>query len=441
MKRKIKFLCVLLFSLLLGACSSHDAKFSYFNMLDAEKRTVQNKRAAEKFWSTVRPVSTLSASHYKLGRYYQEQGKYAKAIEEFSKALRNDSRYCKAYNGIAMCYDALRRYNIAYESYEQAIQCDPQEAYIYNNYGISSLLCGDYEKGLALLLEALQLSGDNNRIRNNLMLAQGIVDQKIKTDQFAQQWEGIPFIAQTYSGQVASEDKQALTNQTCEIPDTLLPLDRQAAGMEGGTFESIEKVIPVQVPSLAAQRPAIGLTAEEKLTLHMGKMIVVGRETATEFASSLEKNIKIVSVIAEKTKKRVVQGQTVAILRKSDGAVEVSNGNGVTGMARKSAAYFRGHDFNVRRITNAKHFRFTDSVIFYREGYLQVAKKLAMVIPGFQEMEKVESLGRATIGVRVLLGKDLVGMQFPGGYAQNVMEYTGPENEYLISSIRFARHR
>lgn len=404
MKRKIKFLCVLLFSLLLGACSSHDAKFSYFNMLDAEKRTVQNKRAAEKFWSTVRPVSTLSASHYKLGRYYQQQGKYAKAIEEFSKALRNDSTYCKAYNGIAMCYDALRRYNIAYESYEQAIQCDPQEAYIYNNYGLSSLLCGDYEKGLALLLEAVQLSGENDRIRNNLMLAQGIVDRRKKTDQFALQLQDdVPFIAQTHSGPAASEDEQAVLNQTCDLPDTLLFQERETAGVVGG--------MPLE------------------------------SDLDTEIVSSLENNIKRVSLIAEKTKKRVVQEKVVAILRKSDGAVEVSNGNGVTGMARKSAAYFRAHDFNVRRITNAKHFRFVDSVIFYREGYLQVAKKLAMVIPGLQEMEKVESLGRASIGVRILLGTDLVAMQFPGGYAQNVMEYTGPENEYLISSIRFARHR
>ena len=88
---RIHFLCLLLFPLLFSGCSYHDNNFSYFNMLDTEKRTVQNKRAAEKFWSTVRPVSTLSASHYKLGRYYQQQGKYTKAIDEFSKALRNDN--------------------------------------------------------------------------------------------------------------------------------------------------------------------------------------------------------------------------------------------------------------------------------------------------------------------------------------------------------------
>ena len=85
-------------------------------MLDTEKRTLKNKKAAEKFWSSVRPVSTLSTSHYKLGRYYQQQGKYSKSITEFIKAVRNDSSYCKAYNGIAMSYDALKRCEKASDS-------------------------------------------------------------------------------------------------------------------------------------------------------------------------------------------------------------------------------------------------------------------------------------------------------------------------------------
>lgn len=391
MKRQFKFLCLFLFSLFLGACSSFDAQFSYFDMLDTEKRTVQNKRAAEKFWSTVRPVSTLSASHYKLGRYYQQQGKHAKAIEEFSKALRNDNRYCKAHNGIAMSYDALRRCKTAYDSYELGIQCDQQEAYMYNNYAISCLLCGDYEKGLALLLEALQFSGDNNRIKNNVILARRIIDRKKATSQFVLQGEAVPSVVQTHLAQAAGEDEQAPPNQLCETHNALSIWERQAAVMgEDVSADTVEND-PVLINSLAAMLPVIDPAA--------------------------------------------------AIFHRSNGAVEVSNGNGVTGMARKSAAYLRGHDFTVRRITNAKHFRFTDSVIFYREGYLQMAKKLAMVIPGFQEMEKVESLGRASIGVRVLLGKDLVSMQFPGGYVQNVKEYTGSENEYIISSIRIRRLR
>ena len=166
--------CLVILSLLMNGCSYHDQQYSYFNMLDEQKRTMANKQAAEKFWSSVRPVSTLSDSHYKLGRYYQQKGAYDKAIEQFSKALHNDSNYCKAYNGIAMSYDALRRCESARTSYEQALQCAPDQAYVYNNYACSRLLCGDHQKSVALLLKAEKLNEGNVRIKNNLKFAQTV---------------------------------------------------------------------------------------------------------------------------------------------------------------------------------------------------------------------------------------------------------------------------
>ncbi|EKD35050.1 MAG: hypothetical protein ACD_75C02077G0003 [uncultured bacterium] len=98
-------------------------------------------------------------------------------------------------------------------------------------------------------------------------------------------------------------------------------------------------------------------------------------------------------------------------------AVEVSNGNGTTGMAKRSADFLRGHGFTVRSITNAKHFGFEESVIYYKEGFLQTAKDLAAVIPGVQELEKVESMAKPFVSVKVVLGRDLVTMRFPDGYA------------------------
>lgn len=93
--------------------------------------------------------------------------------------------------------------------------------------------------------------------------------------------------------------------------------------------------------------------------------------------------------------------------------IEVSNGNGVTGMAGRSASFFRRHGFAVGRITNADRFTVADTVIFYREGYLDAAKVVASVIPGEQQFEQVSDLGRKGIRIRVLLGRDMAAMQFP----------------------------
>lgn len=328
---KSNFFCLLGLSLLCSGCSQHTPQFSYFNMLDSKKNTSYNKKTAEKFWSSIRPVSTLSASYYKLGLYYHQQRKYEKAIEEFSKAIRNDSTNCKAYNGIAISFDALHCCEKAHASYGMAIHCAPDQAYLYNNYAWSSLLCGDHEKGLALLLEAQELSGENSCIKNNLKIAKMLNDRENKS------------VAQ------------------------------------------VAQSLPVTPPANMSLQSAVTET-EKRLAYHV---------------------VEAPSIKLE------------ASLPNLDGAIEVSNGNGVTGMAGQIANYLRGYDFSIRRITNARHFHFNESVILYRKGYLPMAEQLAMAIPGTQEIKLIDSLGRVSIGVRLLLGKDLMNMPFPENYALN----------------------
>lgn len=162
--------------LLLNGCADPENRIIYFNMLD-DQNSSPNPPTAEKFLSSIRPASSLADSHYRLGRHYQNNGKHDKAIQAFTNVVHNDDTYCSAYNGIAMSYDALKQCQPASRSYEQALRCAPDEAYVYNNYGCSRLLCGDYEKGASLLLEAERLAEENTRIKNNLKVANTIADQ------------------------------------------------------------------------------------------------------------------------------------------------------------------------------------------------------------------------------------------------------------------------
>lgn len=422
------FLSLLLFSLFLSGCSYHDGQFSYFDMLDNEKRTLRNKKAAEKFWSSVRPVSTLPTSYYKLGRYYQQQGKYDKAIAEFAKALQNNSRFCKAYNGIAMSYDALKHCEKASDLYEQAIQCAPKEAYVYNNYGCSSLLCGDYEKGLALLYEAVQLSESNSRIRNNFQLAQRIAGIEKISDELGLKGAVVGLGRKKDPKSLGNDNDGLLSESHHRISPPLLMEWTE----EAEPVDYITDVDHVEEPSTASTGFSAQPTIKGKETETLVSSSINGRgagdkATASDSLSLLQQDRANSGIVEEEAKKITVQIrpiQTQPAGAQLTAAVEVSNGNGVTGMAGRSADYFRDRGFTIRRITNAINFHFAESVIFYREGYLPVAKELAMVIPGAQDLEKVDSLGRASIGVRVLLGKDLVNMDFPEGYVQNLVDYS-----------------
>jgi tetratricopeptide (TPR) repeat protein len=431
----VNLLCLLFLPLLVSGCSSHDNRFTYFNMLDGEKRTAQNKQAAEKFWSSIRPVSTLSASHYKLGRYYQQQGKYEKAIGEFSKAVHNDSSYCKAYNGIAMSHDALNRCDMASHAYEQAIQCTPQEAYVKNNYACSSILCGDYDKGLALLLEAAQLSKDNSRIKNNIQLAQTLVERENKLAKPTPQGGTAELIAKTDEEPVENEVHNSPTVPVYEKAGNSPP-EGTAIGdvVNSRTVENTVKYSagsPVQVSDLADKTAARGMT-EEMVILPGQDADTVSKEVELEPPS--HSHIMIACLVAEQAQRISAGDQTKPAINYTSGAIEVSNGNGITGMASRSADFFHYYGFSIGRITNAEYFHFHDSTIFYREGYLQMAEELARITPGIQTIKKVDSLGRSSIGVRILLGRDLAKIQFPEGYAHN-FSYSQSTTADYISSI------
>ncbi len=413
---KTKVLGLLFLPLIGSGCSYHDKQFSYFNMLDAEKGTRQNKEAAQKFWSSVRPMSNLSASHYKLGRYYQQQGKHQQAIAEFTKAIDNDRGYCKAYNAIAMSHDALKHCELAYKSYEQARQCDPQEAYIYNNYGCSSLLCGNYEHGLELLRKAAQLSQDNLRIKNNIKLAQMFTEREIKPEQQPAQ-EASEALAMTPSMPPAEE---AVTTE----PAVSLVTEPANTAFETAPSEAAATVIAdIPVSDIAETGTEAPLQTEvlEPITLHreQSKTIPplpaveteqINQVTAQKLPSSVQNSIMIGNLVIQETSET---NEKAAASNETQKVIEVSNGNGITGMAGKSANYFRDHGFIVGRLTNAKDFHFQESIIYYKEGYFEVAKELARITPGMQNMEKVDSFGRPSIGVRILLGRDLVNAQFP----------------------------
>jgi hypothetical protein len=88
--------------------------------------------------------------------------------------------------------------------------------------------------------------------------------------------------------------------------------------------------------------------------------------------------------------------------------VEISNGNGVHRMARRVGAYLKGRDMEVTRLTNAKHFNFSATTIYYHDDYIQEAFNIAQQLPGLQLMQKTSRFGWSNVKIRVLIGKDLI---------------------------------
>ena len=91
----------------------------------------------------------------------------------------------------------------------------------------------------------------------------------------------------------------------------------------------------------------------------------------------------------------------------SDG-IEISNGNGIRNMARDTGLYLKRKGFRVVRYSNAGHFRHSTPRIFYTGDHLGLAEKIAEMFPCEMEFQKISSLDRPDIKLKVLLGKDLI---------------------------------
>jgi len=86
--------------------------------------------------------------------------------------------------------------------------------------------------------------------------------------------------------------------------------------------------------------------------------------------------------------------------------VEISNGNGVTGAAKRMAQYLRSKGIPVYWLTNADHFNHEVTCIFFGKGRLNQAQALMEILPDGGQANLVE-IDQDTNRVRLLLGKDM----------------------------------
>lgn len=85
--------------------------------------------------------------------------------------------------------------------------------------------------------------------------------------------------------------------------------------------------------------------------------------------------------------------------------LEVSNGNGVTGMARQVSDYFHQVGYSRARLTNHQTFQQIQTEIYYRSGYSNQAAQLIQFLPAQVKTIESDDL-RSDIQVKILLGQD-----------------------------------
>lgn len=399
---------------LLSACASNKA---------VSLTPKENTGAAT--WS-VAPMSARTSndkpeSLYQIGRYYQGQNRYDMALAAYQKALAADDGFVEARNGMGVVYSRQGKYREAIAAFRAAIQQAPKAAHIYSNLGYAYYLQGQYAESVAALEQATTLDPANQRALNNLGLAYAKIGNQGESMQAFSQ-------ATTVSSAVSS----ALPSEAVTVPNAQ---DTQAMVSSSVTN------VPVTASNTAAKpaqdvyqpdiktpitKPARINPDAEMLALPKDRGVI--RPASTSTFSVVESRVKLVEVspntyeIRERSfKAKPLPAEILHIAEMpavmpaiadtqsiNKARLEVSNGNGVTGMAGKVGQFLKNQGYQAVRLTNQKPFQVRMTQIQYREGYQAQAQLLKISLPESSSPTLVQRNDlRADIGVRLVLGKDV----------------------------------
>jgi len=321
------------------------------------------------FMDTIRYKQADSEDFYRLGRYFQERGRHMLAVNQFSRAIDLYPLRADFHNAMGVSYDKLLQFDLAESCYHGALILKPDFASAYNNLGYSYLMQDRPEEAIAPLQKAVALQGRNIRFHNNLALA---YEQTGQIEKAAAEFK--------LSGQ-----------------------DLQAHALNAGSH------------ALAS----VGLTKDDHQIWNAGD-----EDSRPLFLSALKDSET--GSIPDQSRQEISnsfqldeyesQGSRVTIINAQSKPlwaapqIEISNGNGVSKMARNISKYFKYNGFDVHRLSNADHFKNPRTRIFYSDGQRQLACNLSQMLFGPDIVCDLIHSDQQYGQVKVLMGEDVAGL-------------------------------
>ncbi|MGB2819159.1 MAG: tetratricopeptide repeat protein [Burkholderiaceae bacterium] len=310
----------------------------------------------------VRHSGSQADGYYQLGRFFQGKGRADQAIDAYRKALVLDPGLAEAHSAIGAVFAGQGNLSAAAAEFELAIAIDPLTSRFHSNLGYVLYLDGKANQGVAALERAVALDATNVRARNNLGLALAAQSESDRSN---------AAFARAADAAAATPVLRAET-----LGESLSP---PASGVSNDVTVLVARPGPAGWSVISEQPSTVKVVelAPNVLALEWDETTVVARPAiAADFGGTLRCS------------------------------VEVSNGSGVTGMARKVGGLFAAVGVPRARLTNQKPYdqRFTE--IQYREGCLAAAAALSAMLPGAPQVTSSDRLRPGT-DVRIVLGRDL----------------------------------
>lgn len=419
----------------------------------------QNHRAATKenfaghlVFKSIEANPVSAESHYLMGCNFQKKKKHGWAIEEFQAAVSNNPAYVEAYNRLGVSYDLIGDFDKAMAAYRAALNVNPDIDYVHNNMGYSYLLQRRYDLAVSSFQKALALNPENARYRNNLATAyvksgqetEALTAFKTGNDDAKANMN----VARVYyrDGEYAKAEVYYKKAAQSKPKDSLIKKELAAAGSLAEIHAARKTVAPdnqkkasesTQVVAshydkegyyTVPAQPVEDFDSADTVAVHISDTnfneAVAAVEMDYTIVASAPENDLIEKPLApteplllsrlQPVDESKVQELLHSNLNDLDDnpqkriKIEVSNGNGVRHMAKQVGHFLKEQNVIIMYLSNADHFNYHDTSIFYTKGNLREALRLSQKLPGRQEIQEVAEIRKGNADISVLIGKDLV---------------------------------
>ncbi|MGH8604216.1 MAG: LytR C-terminal domain-containing protein, partial [Gammaproteobacteria bacterium] len=265
-------------------------------------------------------------------------------------------------------YQGQLRNKEAVDAYQRALARNPKLAEAHNALGVIYASEGKYDPAIQEFNAAIALAPDSAHVHNNLGYAYLISNQ-----------EEAAVTALQEAQRLDPENHRTIAN---------LKLARERLNAENPILAGVE------IRSIQAIEPVVAKPVKDEPDPQGLKLV----QTESNIYELRQPAAHVAVATGE------VREALPMPLKKA--RVEVSNGNGVTRMARKVATYLGLNGVSASRITNQKPFDQQVTQIEYREGFKLHAKSLNSKLSKPASLVESDNL-RQDVDLRLVLGKDV----------------------------------
>lgn len=257
-------------------------------------------------------------------------------------------------------------YQKAIAAYKKALAAKPDYVEVHNGLGVIYSIQGRYELSLQHFHAAIEISPKETYLHNNLgyaYLIQGNLAEAVK-----------------------SLDEAVLLD----------PENKRARLNLASALERIN--LDNKVVASQADLNLLPLITQPVTKANVNKV----DDNVSEFNDNAES--RAVSK-AYRAHDRVSHHHDSKSLDSTDIRLEISNGNGITGMAKQVSVFFQQHGVVKTRLTNHQTYKHYQTEIYYRSGNYDQAYQINQMLP--MQVKLVESNElRNDIQIKILLGQD-----------------------------------